>query len=225
MLAQTTSSEGDAGSLPDWEIGSAGKFRTAGTWKDVERVRVTKFAIKGRLASTDATLSALTLRDARDNAVALDPTFAAATTTAYTATVPYSVSGIKVEPTVNDSNATIAYLDDSDATLTDANTRTSVLDLDLRVGDNVVKVKVTAEDGTTTETYTVRIRKEKTLAKPSTARDNATVVTLGDVFLLQRHAVAEGDIPPGGNQKPVGQVFRHRGAALPFRGLGRRQSR
>ena len=199
VLAQTTSSEKDAGSLPDWEIGSAGKFRTAGTWVDVEGGRVTKFAIKGRVASADATLSALALRDARDNAVALDPTFAAATTS-YTATVPYSVSRMKVEPTVNDSNATIAYLDDRNATLPDAVTRTSVFDLDLSVGENVVKVKVTAEDGTTTETYTVRIRKEKTLAKPSTARANATVVTLGDVFLLQRHAVAEGDIPSGGNQ-------------------------
>ena len=199
VLAQTTSSEKDAGSLPGWEIGSAGKFRTAGTWKDVSGSRITKFAIKGRVASTVATLSALALRDARDNAVALDPTFAAATTS-YTATVPYSVSRMKVEPTVNDSNATIAYLDDSNATLPDANTRTSVFDLDLSVGENVVKVKVTAEDGTTTETYTVRIRKEKTLAKPSTARANATVVTLGDVMRHLRHAVAEGDIPSGGNQ-------------------------
>ena len=199
VLAQTTSSEGDAGSLPDWEIGSAGKFRTAGTWVDVEGGRVNKFAIRGRLASADATLSVLALKDARDNAVALDPTFAAATTS-YTATVPYSVSRMKVEPTVNDSNATIAYLDDRNATLPDANTRTSVFDLDLSVGQNVVKVKVTAEDGTTTETYTLRIRKEETLASPSTTRANATVVTLGDVMRHLRHEVAEGDIPSGGNQ-------------------------
>ena len=199
VLAQTTSSEGDAGSLPDWEIGSAGKFRTAGTWVDVEGGRVTKFAIRGRLASADATLSVLALKDARDNAVALDPTFAA-TTTSYAATVPYSVSRMKVEPTVNDSNATIAYLDDRNATLPDANTRTSVFDLDLSVGQNVVKVKVTAEDGTTTETYTLRIRKEETLASPSTTRANATVVTLGDVMRHLRHEVAEGDIPSGGNQ-------------------------
>ena len=199
VLAQTTSSEKDAGSLPDWEIGSAGKFRTAGTWKDVSGSRVTKLAIRGRVATTDATLSAMALKDPRDNAVALDPTFAAATTS-YTATVPYSVSRIKVEPTTSHSNATIAYLDDRNATLTDANTRTSVFDLDLSVGENVVKVKVTAEDGTTTETYTVRIRKEETLAKPSTARANATVVTLGDVMRHLRHEVAEGDIPSGGNQ-------------------------
>ena len=41
---------------------------------------------------------------------------------------------------------------------------------------------------------------EQTLATPSTTRANATVVTLGDVMLQQRHAVAEGNIPSGGNQ-------------------------
>ena len=49
-------------------------------------------------------------------------------------------------------------------TLPDANTRTSVFDLVLSVGQNVVKVKVkvTAEDVTTTETYTLRIRRAAT---------------------------------------------------------------
>ncbi len=41
---------------------------------------------------------------------------------------------------------------------------------------------------------------EQTLPTPSTTRANATVVTFGDVMLQQRHAVAEGNIPSGGNQ-------------------------
>ena len=89
------------------------------------------------------------------------PAFASATTS-YSATVANSVSQIKVEPTANDSNATIEYLDDSDATLTDADTSTAVFDFDLSVGSNVVKVKVTAEDGTTTETYQVTITRATT---------------------------------------------------------------
>ena len=64
---------------------------------------------------------------------------------------------------------------------------------------------------------------EQTLATPSTTRANATVVTLGDVMLQQRHAVAEGNHTIGREPEPVGQVFRHRGAVLPIRGLGRRQ--
>ena len=45
-------------------------------------------------------------------------------------------------------------------TLDDADTSTAdVFDFDLVEGPNVVKVKVTGEDGTTTETYTVEIRR------------------------------------------------------------------
>ena len=104
-------------------------------------------------------LSALTLKDASDNAVALSPSFASGTTS-YNAKVANSVSQIKVEPTVNDSNATIEYLDDSDSTLDDADTNTAVFDFGLNVGSNVVKVKVTAEDGTTTQTYTINVNRE-----------------------------------------------------------------
>ena len=114
-------------------------------------------------ASTDATLSALALRDASDNAVALSPAFASGATS-YSATVANSVSRIKVEPTANDSNATIEYLDDSDATLPDEDTSTAdVLDVDLSAGSNVVKVKVTAGDGTTTRTYTVTVTRQAAL--------------------------------------------------------------
>ena len=112
-----------------------------------------------RAVSVDATLSALTLKDARDNAVALDPTFASGTTS-YNAKVANSVSRIKVEPTANDSNAAIDYLDDNDATLTDEDTSTAdVFDFDLSVGANVVKVKVTAEDSTTTKNYIITVNR------------------------------------------------------------------
>ena len=111
-------------------------------------------------ASDDATLSAMTLKDASDNAVALTPAFASGTTS-YSATVDNSVSRIKVEPTANDSNAKIEYLDASDSTLDDEDTSTAdVFDFDLNVGSNVVKVKVTAEDGTTTRTYTINVIRE-----------------------------------------------------------------
>ena len=73
-----------------------------------------------------------------------------------------------MEPTANDSNADIEYLDDSDATLPDYDTSTAVFDFDLSVGSNVVKVKVTAEDGTTTRTYTVTVTRQAPTAAAST---------------------------------------------------------
>ena len=109
--------------------------------------------------SPAATLSALALTDASDNAVALTPAFASGTTS-YNAKVANSVSKIKVEPTANDSNATITYLDDSDSTLADADANTAVFDFVLSEGSNVVKVKVTAAGATTTQTYTINVIRE-----------------------------------------------------------------
>ena len=70
--------------------------------------------------STDATLSALTLEDASDDsAITISPVFAAGTTS-YTAAVDNDVDEITITPTVNESNATVEYLDSSDAAITDA---------------------------------------------------------------------------------------------------------
>ena len=100
---------------------------------------------------TDATLSGLTLSEGR-----LSPAFASGTT-AYTASVGYTVMRVAVVPSTTDANATVAYLDSSDMPLTDANTVTAEQDVDLAVGETVVKVKITAEDTSTVQTYTVTI--------------------------------------------------------------------
>ena len=107
--------------------------------------------------STDATLSALALADSGDNAVEFNETFAPGTVT-YTADVANAVSTITVTPTKNDAKAADpVFLDGTDATLGDADTMTDGFQVELGVGDTVFKVKVTAEDGTTSETYTVTV--------------------------------------------------------------------
>ena len=95
--------------------------------------------------STDATLSALTLSDIGFGAFASG-------TTSYTASVANSVSQTTVTPTVNDSGATyvikLGGVTDADGIVP------------LSVGSNVVTVVVTAEDGSTTQTYTVTVTRE-----------------------------------------------------------------
>ena len=104
--------------------------------------------------STNVTLSGLALKDASDDStIDLNETFAA-TTKFYTADVATDVDEITVEPT-SDHNATFAYLNDSDTALTDADTNTTGFQVALAVGANTVKVKVTAEDGSANETYSV----------------------------------------------------------------------
>ena len=105
--------------------------------------------------SSDATLSALALENASDDsAITISPTFAAGTTS-YTASVDNDVDEITITPTVNESNATVEYLDSSDADITDADGVKTGQQVSLSEGANTIKVKVTAEDTTTTDAYTV----------------------------------------------------------------------
>ena len=116
-LAVTREDLEDAGFAPGWSIGNVSRLRTiGGTFSDVGVSQVMQIAIKGALAtgpSDDATLSALALTDPDSTAITLDPTFASGVES-YTATVANAVSQIKVEPTKNDDNASIQYLDSTD---------------------------------------------------------------------------------------------------------------
>ena len=111
--------------------------------------------VTGTSTSTDATLSALTLEDASDgSAITISPIFAAGTTS-YMASVDNDVDEITITPTVNESNATVEYLDSSDTEITDADGVKTGQQVSLSEGTNTIKVKVTAEDTTTTNPYTV----------------------------------------------------------------------
>ena len=94
-------------------------------------------------ASTDATLSGLTLSSGT-----LSPTFASGTTS-YTVSVANTVTALTLTPTVNTSGATVKVagteVASGDASASQA----------LAVGTNAISIVVTAADGSTTETYTV----------------------------------------------------------------------
>ena len=112
--------------------------------------------------STNATLSALMMSGVDFG------TFAAGTTS-YSAQVPNSVSQTTVTPTVNDSGAShvikIGSVTDADGVIT------------LSVGSNIITVEVTAEDDSTTRTYTVTV----TRAEPPSTDATLKVLTLSSV--------------------------------------------
>ena len=95
-----------------------------------------------RTLSSDATLSALELSDIDFGT--LDPS-----STTYTVDVPYEVSETTVTATVNQAGANFVVKSDG----------VEVPDgvIPLEVGENVITVEVTAEDATTTTTYTVTV--------------------------------------------------------------------
>ena len=163
----TTNDGEDAGHEEGWTIGNAYLREIFGRgWVADTSGRSFRIAIKGSAAtatqdtqpllSADATLSGLTLADGGGKAVALNETFAWDEKT-YTADVASSVALVTVTPTTNHASSTVAYLDASDAALADADTNAAGHQVALAVGANVFKVKVTAEDTTTTKTYTVTV--------------------------------------------------------------------
>ena len=131
-------------------------------------------------ASTDATLSALELEDGDGSAVTLSPTFDAATTS-YTASVANTVARITVDATENDAGAEANFFDGSDNALTDADgDSNNGFQVDLAAGANMIKVKVTAEDNDTTQTYTVVVtRADGTVLVSSLGQSQTGSATLG----------------------------------------------
>ena len=153
-LNSTTSGGEDTSlGLSDWGIKDKFYWKSGSTWMlksgSDEALRIIVRGVLGDIS--DATLSALSVSGAT-----LSPAFDAATTT-YSATVANAVNQVTITQTTSETTATVEYLDGSDATLTDADAMTAGLQVNLSVGANIVKVKVTAPNGTTTKTYTVNV--------------------------------------------------------------------
>ena len=129
-----------------------------------------------QILSADATLRSLTLSDASDDSdIPLRPAFAS-DTTSYTALVANRVDKITIAPATNNNGASVEYLNSSDAEISDADTTKNGQQVSLAVGANTIKVKVTAEDGTTPQPYTVTVTRaepEQILSADATLRSLA----------------------------------------------------
>ena len=117
-------------------------------------------------ASPDATLSGLSLSNG-----SLSPAFAS-DVFAYTASVSNATTRITVTPTFNVQGAIPAYLDGDDNGRTDADPATDGFQMDLVVGDNVVKVVVTSGDRQNTLTYAVTVNRGSTTTNSDPAFDD-----------------------------------------------------
>ncbi|WP_264532171.1 MBG domain-containing protein [Flavobacterium sp. N502540] len=91
-----------------------------------------------------------TLTNLSINKGTLSPDFASGTIS-YNAKVDYATKSITLTPTVTDSNATVKI---NGVTVTSGSASGAI---DLKVGSNDITTVVTAEDGTTTKTYTTTI--------------------------------------------------------------------
>ena len=148
-------------------------------------------------ASTDATLSALTLSS-------VDFGIFDSTTTSYTAQVANGVSQTPVTPTVNHSGASyvikLGGVEDPDG------------EISLAVGNNVITVEVTAEDDSTTRTYTITV----TRAEPASTDATLSALALSGVDFGTFDSTTTSytaKVANGVSQTPVTATVNHSGAS------------
>jgi hypothetical protein len=122
------------------------------------------FVVTRNPASTNADLTSISL----NNGATLNPSFAT-NTNAYTSTVLYAVSAVKVTSIVSDATAIITV---NGKTVANGAASSDVL---LSVGANTLNVISTAEDGLTKKTYTVVITRS-----PASTVADLTSLTLNN---------------------------------------------
>ena len=174
-----------------WRIGDNRLYRSSDTddWTNSDSALViTIKGTAGTIASTDATLSDLTLADDDGNAISLTPTFVSATTD-YMASVANGIDAVTLTAMTNDSNAMVAITSDDDTT------SPGEAVLPLIVGSNTLTVTVTAEDGSTTETYTVAVTRGMPVPVDIEPNYDSIGAGLEDlVFTLTREGAATDEL-------------------------------
>ena len=164
----TAETDEDSGASAGWSIEDTRYFRNTSVNNDwgtsAAKLKVSIYPPSTTTLSTDATLSDLDLFDNNDNTITLSPTFMPGTTS-YTMLVDNSVNEITIFPENNDDNATYEIQDGSGTALVDANSGEDDFQVTLSVGENTIKVEVTAED-TTTQTYTVVVTRRMSTTTP-----------------------------------------------------------
>jgi ketosteroid isomerase-like protein len=152
--------------------------------------------------ATNADLSDLTL-----SAGPLDQAFQA-NQTSYTATVGFLVSVTTVTPTTDDANATVSV----NGAAVISGTASGAISLD--EGSNTITVIVTAEDGTTTKTYTVDVTRQTADSFAQQAYIKAINADASDLFgfsvAVSGDTLAVGAVGEGGadnSQPDAGAVY------------------
>ena len=125
------------------------------TASDTATVKTYTVTVTREAANANATLDRLLLFNAADDLEFVTDQDFSWERERFTASVVNTVTEITVTPTTDHASATVAYLDDTDSVLADANGTKGGHQVALSEGANTIKVRVTAQDGSTMRTYTV----------------------------------------------------------------------
>ena len=169
------------------------------------------------VSSTVATVSAGTL-------IQLSPAFSSSTTS-YSCSVPFSVSGVSVAPSAPPTSGSVSVIDNASraaiavgGSLTPSGAKSSTQQL--AVGDNTILVMVTSEDGASSATYSIFVSR----AAPNTDTTLANLVPSEGWLVADGQGNVTGSVlQPSAAFGPgslvygieAGNVYTYLGAAVP----------
>ncbi|MYL10848.1 MAG: leucine-rich repeat protein, partial [Cenarchaeum sp. SB0669_bin_11] len=136
------------------DIGNIPKINANHTGYSYARNPSLPIRVLPSLQVSDARLADLSLSEA-----SLDPAFSAGTLR-YTAVVGNRVAEATVTPTASNADAAVAFLDANDSPLADVDGNKEGHQMDLQAGENTIKVRVTSEDSTASQTYTLVVTRD-----------------------------------------------------------------
>ena len=170
--------------------GHVGKTPESLFWGTHDEVPLVEISGDALVQANDANLSALSMDDGNSTIrTSYSPRFDPSMTS-YTSTAAYLIDQITINASpANADGAEVAYLDGDGQLLTDADADTEGFQVDLEVGANTIGVRVTAEDGTTTRTYTMVVTREE-----SRVAEDALASNLAEHFSKRFYV---GNLEPG----------------------------
>ena len=145
--------------LAGWTMADSARVKDGtNDWEEQDQGSSLWMILQGReLADSDAALSNLTVTDQDGDPITLTPAFSTQRRQ-YTASVTNTVTGISIVPERSNEGATVTYRDET-GRIADEDDIEEGLQMAVAEGMSTINVKVTAEDRTTTQTYTVVVRR------------------------------------------------------------------
>ena len=137
------------------DVGTLPELPTEHRGYELKRDGPLPLRILPSLLSTDAMLVDLAVNEG-----ALDPAFDA-DATHYAVIVAHGVATITVTPTTNNTDATVDFPGTGGRALADADSATEGHQVNLSVGENTIQVRVTSEDETATQNYTLIVTRDR----------------------------------------------------------------
>ena len=181
----------------DWSVSAELQYQTKQSlyWRTDSTVPLIEISGVDTTESADANLSDLLIDDGIERFITFYSPRFNRSMTAYSVDAAYMVDQLTINGIPSNSvGTTVVYLNENDQELSDADTENEGFQINLAVGDNTIKVKVTAGDRSTTRNYTLEVTRATSIVSPDALLSNFDEPDIRQRFVgtASRIAIAQG---------------------------------